>query len=135
MSDLNLALAEGIAEESLRKAASLGIAIAVTIVDRSGRLILCKRQDGAGFFTPETSRAKAVAAAAFGRPTIELVELQKSNPAFWSAVPSLLGEVLPTTGAVPLKIDEKLVGAVGCGGGSADQDHQCALAGAQVLES
>ena len=49
-----------------------------------------------GFFTPEPSRSKAVAAAAF---------------------------LLPTNGGVPIVR----------GGGTGEQDHECAVAGAQAL--
>ena len=41
----------------------LGTPMTVTVVDEAGRLVLRARGNGAGFFTPETSRAKAVAGA------------------------------------------------------------------------
>lgn len=116
------------------KAKELGIAVTVSVVDASGRLVLTLRGDGTGYFTTETSRAKASAAAAFGKPTQDIAELQKSNPAFWSAVPSLSkGELLPTAGAAPLKQNGKIIGAIGIGGGTPDHDHQCAMAGAAAV--
>ena len=39
----------------------------VTVVDEAGRLVLSARGDGTGFFTPETSKAKAVVAAPASR--------------------------------------------------------------------
>jgi uncharacterized protein GlcG (DUF336 family) len=87
--------------------------------------------DRTGFLTTETSRAKAVAAAAFRRSTRELAEMQKSHPVFWGAVPAISrGEALPSTGAVPIVVNGRVIGAIGCGGGSADEDHACASAGA-----
>jgi uncharacterized protein GlcG (DUF336 family) len=62
---LNLELAEKIAKAAREKAAQLGIAITVSVVDEAGRLILTMRGDGTGFLTPETSRGKAIASAAF----------------------------------------------------------------------
>jgi uncharacterized protein GlcG (DUF336 family) len=106
----------------------------VTVVDAAGRLILCARGDGTGFFTPETSRAKAVAAAAFRRPTIEMANLRESAPAFWGNVTAILGgQALPSIGAVPVISNGKLLGAVGCGGGTGEQDHLCAEAGAAAI--
>ena len=100
----------------------------------AGRLVLCARGDGAGFLTPETSRGKAVAAAAFRRSTKELVDLAKEHPAFWNAVPGLVpGQLLASTGAVPISRDGRVIGAVGCGGGTGEQDHQCALAAAAAV--
>src|ERR1700722_18218237 len=124
---LNLELAEKIAKAVFDKAAQIGISITVSVVDGGGHLILTKRGDGTGFLTPETSRGKATAAAAFGISTKQMVELQKTNPAFWTALPAFASGVLPTTGAVPIKYNELVIGAVGCGGGTGDQDHECAL--------
>ncbi len=130
---LNLELAEKMAKTAREKAKQLGISITVSIVDQSGRLILTMRGDGTGFLTPETSRGKATAAAAFGMPTKKMVELQQHNSAFWSALPAFANGILPTTGAVPIIHNDQIIGAVGCGGGTGDQDHECALAAAEAL--
>jgi uncharacterized protein GlcG (DUF336 family) len=133
MIEIDLETAETIAKAAQSRAKSLGISITVSIVDEAGRLVYCARGNGTGFLTTDTSQAKAVASSAFRKPTKELVELQKSNPAFWSAVPSLFPGVLPTTGAVPIVKNGQVIGAVGVGGGSPDQDHECALAGISGL--
>jgi glc operon protein GlcG len=58
----------------------------ITVVDEAGRLVLCSRGDGTGFFTPDTSRAKAMAAANVRMSTAELAErVQKGSP-FWTHV-------------------------------------------------
>ena len=49
------------------------------------------------------------------------------------AVPSVLrGEALPSIGAVPLMKGGRVIGAIGCGGGTGEQDHECAVAGAEA---
>jgi glc operon protein GlcG len=134
MSDLTLAMAERAVSSAQARARELGTPITVTVVDDAGRLILCARGDGTGFLTPETSRGKAMASAAFRRSTKELVELAKEHPAFWSAIPGLApGQILPSTGAVPLIKAGQVIGAIGCGGGTGEQDHQCAVAGAATV--
>src|SRR5215470_5879118 len=86
--------------------------------------------DGTGFLTPETSRGKAMASAAFRRPTKEMVELAREHSAFWNALPSVApGQLLPSTGGVPIKVGGRVIGEIGCGGGTGEEDHQCALAG------
>jgi glc operon protein GlcG len=131
MSDMTLAMAMRALSAAQAKAQELGTPITVSVVDYAGRLILCARGDGTGFLTPDTSRGKAMAAAAFRRATKELVELAKEHPAFWNAVPGLApGQILPSTGAVPISKNGRVIGAIGCGGGTGEQDHQCALAGA-----
>ena len=131
MSEMTLKNAQRIAAAARAKAQDLGTPITVSVVDDDGRLVLCERGDGTGFLTPETSRGKAVAAAAFRRTTKELVDLAREHPAFWNAIPGLVpGQLLASTGAVPITKDGRVIGAVGCGGGTGEQDHQCALAGA-----
>ena len=99
----------------------------VSVVDEGGRLVLCARGDGTGFFTPETSKAKAVAAAAFKRSTTELAEVAAKGSAFWKTVPVILeGQALPTPGGAPLVRGGRIIGAIGCGGGTGEQDQQCA---------
>jgi len=134
MADLTLAMAMRAASAAQTRAQELGTPITVSIVDDAGRLVLCARGDGTGFLTPDTSRGKAVAAAAFRRSTKELVDLAKEHPAFWNAVPGLVpGQLLASTGAVPINRNDRVIGAVGCGGGTGEQDHECALAAAAAV--
>jgi glc operon protein GlcG len=134
MAELTLAMAEKAVKAAQARARELGTPMSVTVVDAAGRLVLCARGDGTGFFTPETSRAKAVAAAAFRRPTKEMVNLRESAPAFWGNVAAVLGgQALPSIGAVPVFSSGSLIGAVGCGGGTGEQDHLCAEAGAAAM--
>jgi uncharacterized protein GlcG (DUF336 family) len=133
MIEMNLETAERVARAAIAKAQAMGVGITVSVVDEAGRLVLTMKGDGTGFLTTETSRAKAVAAANFKRPTIEIVELYSGNP-FWASVPAATrGEALPTGGAVPVYRDGRLIGAIGCGGGSAKEDHEIAAAGAAAV--
>jgi len=136
MIEMTLDIAERAAHAALAKAAALNVAMTVSVVDEAGRLVVTLRGDRTGFLTTETSRTKAVAAAAFKRSTRELVELQKTNPVFWAALPAVSqGQALPSTGAVPLALSGHVIGAIGCGGGSPDQDHECAAAGAAAVSA
>jgi glc operon protein GlcG len=136
MAELTLEMAEKAVKAAQAKARELGTSMSVSVVDDAGRLVLCARGDGTGFFTPETSRAKAVAAAAFRRPTKDMANLRESAPAFWGNIAAVLGgQALPSIGAVPVTSGGKLIGAVGCGGGTGEQDHLCAEAGAAAITS
>jgi len=133
MVEMTLEMAERVFRAAQAKAKGLGSPMTITVVDEGGRLVLTARGDGTGFFTPETSRAKAVAAAAFRRPTSELADLVAKG-GFWSAVPTILqGQALPTLGGTPVKLGGRVIGAVGCGGGTGEQDQECADAGAAAL--
>jgi uncharacterized protein GlcG (DUF336 family) len=105
----------------------------VTVVDEAGRLVLSARGDGTGFFSPETSRAKAMAAASFRKRTAELADLVAKG-GFWSVVPTILqGQILPTLGGSPIVRAGRVIGAIGCGGGTGEQDQECSDAGAAAL--
>lgn len=134
MIELTLAMAEQAVRAAQAAARGLGTPMTVTVVDEAGRLVLSARGDGTGFFTPETSRAKAVAAAAFRRPTAELAGQGATGWGFWQAMPAVLsGQALPTPGGAPLVRAGRVIGGIGCGGGSGEQDQQCADAGAAAL--
>jgi glc operon protein GlcG len=135
MVELTLETAEQALRAAQARARELGTPMTVTVVDEGGRLVLCARADATGFFTPETSRAKAVAAAAFRRSTTELAELAAKGSAFWKTVPVILeGQALPTPGGTPLVRGGRVIGGIGCGGGTGEQDQQCADAGAVAVK-
>jgi uncharacterized protein GlcG (DUF336 family) len=133
MIEMTLEIAETAVRAAQATARALGSPMTVTVVDEAGRLVLCARGDGTGFFTPETSRAKAMAAAAFKRPNSELADAVAKG-GFWAIAPTVLqGQVLPTLGATPIKRGGKVIGAIGCGGGTGEQDQQCSDAGAAAV--
>jgi glc operon protein GlcG len=135
MTELTLDLAGHALRAAQAHARELGAPMTVAVVDEGGRLVLCARADGTGFFTPETARAKAVAAAAFRRSTTELAELAAKGSAFWKTVPVILeGQALPTPGGAPIVRSGRIIGGIGCGGGTGEQDQQCADVGAAAVK-
>ena len=134
MIQLTLQVAETAVRAAQEKAKALGTPMTVTVVDEAGRLVLSARGDGTGFFTPETSRAKAVASAAFKRSNKELAEMVAQG-GFWAVVPTVLqGQILPTLGGTPIVRGGQVIGAIGCGGGTGLQDQECSDAGAASVK-
>jgi len=135
MIELTLEMAERALHAAQERARALGTPMTVTVVDEAGRLVLCARGDATGFFTPETTRAKAVGAAAFRASTTELAAQASKGWGFWQAMPATVGgQVLLTPGGCPIVRNDRVIGAIGCGGGSGAQDQECADAGAAVLK-
>jgi uncharacterized protein GlcG (DUF336 family) len=99
------------------------------VVDAHGNLIAAVRMDGARFLTPETARAKAYASAAYGRPSGLLGIEYQTNPSFWGSLGSLGRPIVPSQGAVPVLANRVLVGAMGAGGGTSEQDEETVRAG------
>ena len=135
MIEMTLELAEQIGKAALAKANEFKRPMSVSVVDESGRLVYYIRGNGAGFFTFDTSRAKAMAAASFKRSTMEITEKKDLNPLLWYSLPSVVpAQALPSPGGLPIFRDDRLIGAIGLGGGSPEEDHECALAGAAVIK-
>ncbi len=128
---MNLILARTMADASLAKAAIDCTTLCISVVDESGRLVLCMRADGSSFLSTRTSFAKAVTAAAFRIPTKLITELHDDNLAFWNNVAhASIEPILPSIGAIPIFSNNVCIGAIGCGGAkSGEQDHACAQAG------
>jgi glc operon protein GlcG len=133
MIELTLQMAETAVRTARERATALGTPMTITVVDEAGRLVLSSRGDGTGFLTPETSRAKAVAAAAFRKPTAELATQAKSS-VFWGFLPTVVqGQALPSAGGAPIVRNGRVIGGIGCGGGTGEQDQECADAGARAV--
>ena len=136
MIEMTLELAEKIATAAHNKSQQFDKPMSVSIVDESGRLVFFSRADNAGFFTFDTSRAKAMAAASFKRSTMEITEQKEANPLLWYSLPSVVpAQALPSPGGIPVFKEGRLIGGIGIGGGSPTEDHECALAGAAAIES
>jgi uncharacterized protein GlcG (DUF336 family) len=134
--ELTLEMAEKAVKAAHAKAMELGTPMTVGVVDEGGRLLLLSRGDGAGPLSPDIAIAKAVAAVGFRLSTKEMGELYKGAPAFWGSVSAVLaGQALPSAGAVVIVRNGRIIGAIGCSGGTGEQDHKCAEAGAAAVLS
>ncbi len=125
---LTLAEANRIAEGALAKAEELGIRINVAVCDAGGRLVAFQRMDGAVWAGAYGSQGKAIASAAFARPSGELTE-RAEHPTFRGIVAAAGGHMILGQGAVPILRDGVTEGACGVGGGTAQEDEDCARAG------
>jgi uncharacterized protein GlcG (DUF336 family) len=128
-STITLAGADKAIEAGRAKAAELGIAFTIAVVDAAANLVAFSRQDGAALASVESSQAKARTSVYFGAPTKDLAgAVQPGAPMF--GIESGFRDTLAFVGgAVPVTDTEgRLIGAVGVGGGYPDQDHEVAEA-------
>ena len=129
---LTLEEANRIAQGALAKAAALNIKINVAVCDAGGRLIVFQRMDQAIWAGVYGSQGKAVASAAFGRPSGELTE-RADHPTMRGIVSAEGGHAILGQGAVPIIRNGVVEGACGVGGGTGQQDEDCARAGVEQL--
>ena len=132
MATLTLAEAEQILQAAKSKVFEMGAKMSVSVVDPRGDLIAMLRTDGASWRTPAISRAKAVAAACFGRASGELTD-NALSPVFRGLMAMEGGHMIPGQGALPVYRDGEVVGAVGGSGGTAEEDEAVALAGIESI--
>jgi uncharacterized protein GlcG (DUF336 family) len=52
---------------------------------------------------------------------------------FATVAGALPGLVLPSDGGTPIMVKGKVIGGIGCGGGTGEQDQECANAGAATI--
>jgi glc operon protein GlcG len=131
---LNLAGAETVLEAAKRKAAAMGLKCNVAIVDDGGHLLAFARMDGARPASAATALTKAVSAATFRQETGPLPAKGEPDLLLSLSIQNASGgKVTTLKGGVPIVIDGQMVGAVGVGGGTGEQDAEVAKAGIQSL--
>ena len=129
---LTLDEANRVLEATLAKAKQLNIRVSAAVVDAGGRLIAFQRMDNAIWASAYGSQGKAVASAAFGRASGEL-QPRADQPTPRGIATRSGGEMILGQGAVPFIRNGVVEGACGVGGGTSQEDEDCARAGAEAL--
>jgi len=114
------------------KAKQIGQPMNIAVVDGGGNLVAHIRMDGAWIGSINISINKAYTSRAFDIATRDLATHSQSGGQFFGIHASNHGRIMIFAGGIPLKRDGKVVGAVGVSGGSGDQDHAVAEAGADA---
>jgi glc operon protein GlcG len=120
--------ANRIVEGAIAKAREFNIRVSVAVCDAGGRLVAFQRMNNAIWASAYGSQGKAVASAAFGRPSGELSE-RANQPTPAGIAIAEGGHMIMGQGAVPIIRGGMIEGACGVGGGTAQQDEDCAAAG------
>ena len=103
----------------------------VAVVDSGGNLVAFQRMDGAQLSSIQVSQHKARASAEFRRETKAFENaLQLNNMQYILT----LDGVIAARGGIPLVEGGKLVGAIGCSGGTGSQDEVACKAGASIFK-
>ena len=129
---LTLEEANKVITGAIEKAEEIGAKMNIAVCDSGGRLLAFQRMDGAMWAGSYGSQGKAVASAAFGRPSGDLTE-RANHPTLRGIAEAEGNHMFYGQGAVPIFRDGVLLGACGVGGGTAQEDEDCAQAGADCL--
>ncbi len=129
---LTLAEANKVVQGAIAKAEELNIKINVAVCDAGARLVAFNRMDGAIWGGMYGSQGKAVASAAFGLNSGGLQQ-RADSPIMRGIAAAEGGHMILSKGAVPIVRGGAVEGACGVGGGTAQEDEDCASAGVALI--
>jgi uncharacterized protein GlcG (DUF336 family) len=133
MSAVTLEDARRVIAAAEKKASEIGQPMNVAVVDEGGNLVAHVRMDNAWIGSIDISMKKAFTSRAFDITTRDLGTNSQPGAQFFGIHASNDGKIMIFAGGIPLKTHGKVVGAIGVSGGSGEQDHAVALAGADAF--
>ncbi len=130
---LTLAGAKRIVATAEAKASELGYRMNFAVTDDGGHLLAFSRMDDARPASVYTAITKATTAATYrqatgpliGKGTAEAPEILL-NLSLQNAASASGGKITTLPGGVPITVDGQVIGAIGIGGGSGEQDAEVA---------
>ncbi len=124
---LKLDEANVIVQTAMAKAEELNIKISVTVCDAGGRIVTFSRMDGAGFGGFFGATGRAIASACFRRASAAINP--EASRVFEGIAQAAGAPMVFAQGALPIFRDGIIEGSCGVGGGTSEQDEECARAG------
>ena len=125
--NLSASMALTIAQTTIETCKANGYAVSATVVGRNGEVLVQVRGDGTGPHTMENSMRKAYTSRTFRIPSGDMVERLKANPQLGLIH---LTNVIANQGALPIKVGDETIGAVGASGApGGEKDEACVKAG------
>ena len=118
-----------------RKAAALRVPMDIAVVDDGGHLIVFNRMDGAKLSSIDIAINKAWTAACSRRPTHEYAEIAAPGRPAYGIHMTNDGRFTIVGGGLPIRVDNGVLGGIGCSGGTVHQDREVAQAGIAALRS
>jgi uncharacterized protein GlcG (DUF336 family) len=131
--DLSVDGAIAIATAAMADCKSKGWTVSVTVVGRNGEPIVQLRGDSTGPHTMENSFKKAYTSRTFRIPSGEMEERFKKNPQLGAV---FLSNITTGRGALPIKIGDEVIGAVGASGApGGEKDEACVQTGIDKVKA
>ncbi len=122
--------AQSVIQAGIAEANKRGWQMNVSVVDPNGDLIAFARMDGAQLASVSISQHKARTAARYRRPTRAFEDaVQKAGLNYILS----LDDAIASRGGIPLVESGKIIGAVGCSGGTGSQDEAICTAAAGTI--
>ena len=127
---ISLQSAQSAVQAAVAEATKRGWPMNVAVVDSGANLVTFVRMDGAQIASIAIAQHKARTAAKFRRATKALEDaIQKSGFNYILTY----DDIVTARGGIPLIEDGKIIGAIGCSGGTGSQDEVVCTAGAATI--
>jgi glc operon protein GlcG len=104
----------------------------IAVVDTNGELVQFERMEGAQIASGPISVGKARTAARFRRESRVFYNAYETGHPYIGTLDP--GSLVASPGGFPLVEGGKLIGAIGCSGGTGDQDAAICKVGAEVVK-
>ena len=128
---ISLERADAVLGASIAEAKKRDWKLICSVVDSGANLVSFKRMDGAQLASIPIAEHKARAAVKFRRETKVFESgIQLTNFNYLIT----LDDVIASRGGIPLVEGGKIIGAIGCSGGTGSQDEVVAKAGAALIK-
>ncbi len=128
-SRLTLAGAQKALAACIARAEAMKVPQCIAVTDDAGHLLAFARMEGSKVLSIESSTAKARTAASSRVQTGSLHAEVEIKLAVATG-----GKLTNLKGGVPIIVDGQVVGAIGVGSGTGEQDREVALAGVAAIE-
>ena len=132
---LTLDDARTVLEGAEAKAKEIGVDMDIAVVDDGGHLLAFIRMDKAKVTSIDIAINKAFTAACSRKGTHEYTAIGGAGGPAFGIHASNQGRFTIFGGGLPIFVDGKIAGGVGCSSGSAEQDREVAQAGIDRLLS
>jgi glc operon protein GlcG len=120
---LTLAGAQKLLDAAIAKAREMKVPECICVVDAGGQLLTMARMDGAFALSIDTALRKAQTAASYGVPTGGIAAGIDLKLAIATE-----GKRINLPGGLPVIVDGHIVGAIGVGSGTGEEDREVAAA-------
>ena len=127
---ITLEQAQTVIQAAVREASKRNWKMNIAVADSAGNLVAFQRMDGAMLASIQIAEHKARAAVTFRRPTKVFedgVQLMHLNYLL------AFDGIIASRGGIPLIDQGKIIGAIGCSGGTDSQDGVVSEVGAAVI--
>ena len=113
---------------AMKKARDMNVPECIAIVDAGGQMLAFARMDGAFPLSNDTALVKAMTAASYGIPTGDIAAGVDIKLAI-----ATQGKRVNLPGGLPIIVDGHVIGGIGVGSGTGEQDKDVAKAALLAL--